>query len=67
MSNEIGNRIKEIRIKRGFTQEMMGNILKVTQSNYGRLEKDDSRLTVPTLITIAEWLNVSLYDLTKVK
>ncbi|GHU61519.1 hypothetical protein FACS1894160_2440 [Bacteroidia bacterium] len=32
----------------------------ITQSAYGRLEKDDSRLTAPKLQIIAEFLNVSV-------
>lgn len=34
--------------------------LEVSQSNYGRLEKDDSRLTVPKIQKISEILNVSI-------
>lgn len=34
--------------------------LELTQSNYGRLEKDDSRLTVPKLQKIAEILQVTV-------
>lgn len=61
--NTIGNKIKKIRVEKGFTQEQMGKVLKVTQSNYGRLEKDDNRLTIPTLKTIADCLGVSIYEL----
>ena len=32
----------------------------ITQSSYGRLEKDDNRLTATKLIKIAEILNVSV-------
>lgn len=34
--------------------------LEVSQSNYGRLEKEDCRLTVPKLLKIAEVLEVSI-------
>lgn len=34
--------------------------LDLTQSNYGRLEKDDKRLTVPKLQKISEILKVSV-------
>src|SRR5690606_37115326 len=33
---------------------------KFSQSNYGRLEKDDNRLTVPKLLKIAEVLGVNV-------
>lgn len=47
--------------KGGITQEFMAMELEVSQSNYGRLEKDDSRLTVPKLIKIAEVLEVKRF------
>lgn len=34
--------------------------LDITQSNYGRLEKDDQRLTIPKLQKIAEVLAVNI-------
>ena len=37
--------------------------LELTQSNYGRLEKDDKRLNVPKLIKIAETLEVTVAHL----
>lgn len=38
----------------------MAHQLEITQSSYGRLEKDDNRLSVPKIIKIAEYLNVSV-------
>lgn len=50
--NNVGNKIRKTREERGITQEFMAMELEVSQSNYGRLEKDDSRLTVPKLIKL---------------
>jgi transcriptional regulator with XRE-family HTH domain len=58
--NIIGARIRKLREDKGITQELLANSLEITQSNYGRLEKDDKRLTVPKVIKIAEVLNVSI-------
>ncbi|KMQ68031.1 hypothetical protein ACM39_09185 [Chryseobacterium sp. FH2] len=58
--NTIGSRIKKFREEKGIKQEFMAHELEISQSNYGRLEKDDSRLTVPKLQKIAETLNVSV-------
>lgn len=58
--NTIGARIRKFREDKGITQETLANALEITQSNYGRLEKDDKRLTVPKIIKIAEVLSISI-------
>ena len=58
--NEIGTRIKKLREEKNISQEKMALELELTQSNYGRLEKDDKRLTVPKIIKISEVLNVNV-------
>lgn len=58
--NTVGSRIRKTREEKGITQEFLAMELEVSQSNYGRLEKDDSRLTVPKLLKIAEVLEVSI-------
>jgi Helix-turn-helix. len=60
MNNKIGFRIKEARERKNISQEAMALQMDITQSNYGRLEKNDSRLTVPKLQKIAEILEVSI-------
>lgn len=56
----IGTRIRKIRESKNISQERMAMELILTQSTYGRLEKNDSRLTVPKLIKISEVLEVSI-------
>ncbi|OYQ37110.1 hypothetical protein CHU92_08900 [Flavobacterium cyanobacteriorum] len=58
--NVIGQRIKKLRESKGITQEAMALQLDVTQSNYGRLEKDDRRLNVVKLLKIVRILDVSI-------
>lgn len=53
MDNSVGLKIKKLREEKGITQEFLASCLEITQSNYGRLEKDDSRLTIPKLLKIA--------------
>ena len=65
MTNEIGIKIKKIRQDLNITQEEMGVYLGVTQSNYGRLEKDDSRLNIPKLKIICKCLGISIITLLK--
>lgn len=56
----IGTRIRKIRESKNISQERMAMELILTQSTYGSLEKNDSRLTVPKLIKISEVLEVSI-------
>ncbi|HAY3507335.1 helix-turn-helix domain-containing protein [Elizabethkingia anophelis] len=58
--NIVGSRIKRIREEKGIKQEYMAYELDISQSNYGRLEKQDSRLTVPRIQKIARVLGVSV-------
>lgn len=60
MDNTVGAKIRKTREEKGITQEFLAQCLDITQSNYGRLEKDDARLTVPKLLKIAEVLEVSV-------
>lgn len=60
MNDSVGSRIKELRERKNFSQEAMAIELEITQSNYGRLEKLDSRITVPKLLKIANMLEVSI-------
>jgi transcriptional regulator with XRE-family HTH domain len=61
--NVIGQRIKKLREAKGITQETMAIQLDVTQSNYGRLEKDDRRLNVVKLLKIARILDLNICSL----
>ena len=63
MSNTVGSRIKKIREEKGIIQEDMAAVIGVTQSNYGRLEKDDERISVPRLLLIAKTLEVTVDEL----
>lgn len=59
MDNTVGLKIKSLREEKGISQELLASYLDITQSNYGRLEKDDARLTIPKLMKIAEILETS--------
>ncbi len=60
MINEIGTRIRKARERKGISQEAMALELEITQSNYGRLEKNDTRLTVPKIQKIAKVLDIPI-------
>lgn len=65
--NNVGSRIKKIREEKGITQEFMAYELDISQSNYGRLEKDDRRLNIPKIQKIAEVLDISIASLIEEK
>jgi transcriptional regulator with XRE-family HTH domain len=58
--NTIGTRIRKLREEQGLTQEYIADNLNITQSSYGRLEKNDSSLSATKLQKIAGVLNVSI-------
>jgi len=59
----VGRRIRKIREERGIKQENIADEMGITQSSYGRLEKNDNRLTATKLTKISEILNVSISTL----
>ncbi|WP_338409763.1 helix-turn-helix transcriptional regulator [uncultured Flavobacterium sp.] len=61
--NEIGHKIKLLRIKKGLSQENLANELGITQPSYARLEKEDNRLKITRLIQIANMLEVRVEEL----
>lgn len=60
MNNSVGYRIKKVRENKGISQEAMALELDITQSNYGRLEKSDNRLTIPKIQKIAKVLDITI-------
>ena len=60
---DIGARIREIRKKRGFTQEKLGEIAEVEPSNISHIERAATKVSLPTLLSIANALEVSLDEL----
>lgn len=61
--NVIGNKIRQLRELKGFSQEVLATELGLTQPSYARLEKDDDRLSITRLIEIAKILNTTVAEL----
>ncbi len=59
-----GNKIRSLRLLRGYSQEYMANELDITQTTYSRLETDKQKLTAPVLEKLAQVLGVSVADIT---
>ena len=61
--NQILEKIRNIRLSRGYTQEYMGEKLGIDTVNYGRIERGKSKLSLERFIKICEILEVSPGDL----
>ena len=53
-------RLKLLREDRNLKQETLGSILGVTQGTYSRWENGDRDITIPTMLTLAEFYDVSM-------
>lgn len=60
---DLYERIKELRKSKGITQAVMGERLRMSQNNFGLLERGEIDISVSRLIQIAEALNVSLKEI----
>jgi transcriptional regulator with XRE-family HTH domain len=59
----VGNKIKKLRELRNFTQDYMADALQMSQAGYGKIERDETDISLSRLQQIAEVLNVGLNDL----
>ena len=59
----IGKRIRELRKKKGLTQVVLAELSGVEPSNISHIERAATKLSLPTLIHIANALEVTLDEL----
>jgi transcriptional regulator with XRE-family HTH domain len=59
----IGERIRELRKQRGFSQEQLGELADFHYTYIGGVERAEKNISVLNLSKIATALNVGLYDL----
>ena len=59
----LGKRIRSFRKSSGITQRELGEISGVEASNISHIERAATKVSLPTLVKIADGLNVSLDDL----
>jgi len=59
----IGNRIRELRKRKGWTQAYLAELSLVEPSNISHIERAATKLSLPTLIGIANALGASLDEL----
>ena len=59
----IGNRIRDLRIAKGITQAKLAEDSGIEPSNISHIERAATKLSLPTLINIANALNVTLDEI----
>ena len=59
----IGSRIRNYRLERGLSQEVVSEQADLTPAHYSHIERGHTKPSLPTLIGIANALEVSIDDL----
>lgn len=59
----IGNRIRQYRLAKNLSQETLSERANVTPAHFSHIERGNTKPSLPTLIRIANALNVSIDDL----
>ena len=60
---KFGNRVRELRMKQGLSQERLGQIAKVHRTYIGMIERAEKNITLTNMEKIAKALRVKLSDL----
>lgn len=60
---KIGNRLRKLRMIKGYSQEYMADVLKISQKTYSNMENDKSSISIDTLKKIAEEYKVDLMEI----
>jgi transcriptional regulator with XRE-family HTH domain len=60
-----GTHLRELRLKRGLSQEYLANDADIPINQVGRIERGEINPSLSTINSIAKALNIKLYDLMK--
>lgn len=60
---DIGNKLRKLRLNKGYSQEYMAEKLHVCQKTYSNMENEKATISIDTLRKIAEELEVDLLEL----
>ena len=58
-----GEKIRQIRLMKGFSQENMADMLGISTTAYGDIERNKTELTISRVTEISRILNVSIVEL----
>ena len=56
----LGTRIRELRLKKGWSQEQFADICDIHRSHMGEIERGETNLTLATMLVIAQKLESSI-------
>lgn len=59
----IGNKLRRLRIEKGYSQEYLADVLAISQKTYSNMENDKSSISIDTLKKIAEEYKIDLIEL----
>ncbi|WP_345952979.1 helix-turn-helix transcriptional regulator [Mucilaginibacter sp. PAMB04168] len=59
----IGDRIRAARLEKNYTQFYMAFMLDISQASYSKIERNETKLTLPRIYEIAEILEISPFVL----
>lgn len=60
---KLGDKIKKLRELKNYTQQYLADELGISLSGYGKIERDQTEITLSRLMQIAEILDVDLFTL----
>lgn len=60
---KIGDKLRKLRMEKGYKQEYMADVLKISQKTYSNMENDKSTISIDTLKKIAEEYKIDLMEL----
>lgn len=60
---KIGDKLRKLRVNKGYSQECMAETLQISQKTYSNMENDKSSISIENLKKIAEEFNVDLLEL----
>ena len=61
----LGQRIRELRLKKGWSQEAFAKMCQIYRSHMGEIERGESNLTLETIFNIAGHLEITVHELLK--
>lgn len=59
----IGEKIRQIRLSKGYSQENLADLLNISTTAYGDIERNKTELTIARATEIAKILNIGIVDL----
>ena len=65
VAKALGSRIREFRLKKGWSQDEFADLCGIHRSHMGEIERGETNLTLSTMLVISQKLEVSLSFLFK--